>query len=109
MMNQDRKITIEFPARVPTWNAVLTMSLRQRMRLKKLTRQLFSLSRITERDSQIQTGSARSGLLMQSLKQEYCQTITPASSEKSGKGKSKATWKEQLLKSKHVRVISEHN
>lgn len=89
--NENLAWQIHVPVRLPTWNNILAMSLRERMRLKRLVKQIVTES-ICIADG---TGSATPAacqtkrLLMQSLTQDYYAMIRRDTSRASRRAKRK--------------------
>lgn len=75
------KITLPFP--LVTWNRILAMRLRERMKCKKLVHQLTSMSIANAKGLQTQTDFQRNGSLMPLLKAEYLEMIRPSTSKRS--------------------------
>lgn len=69
---------IYLPIKLPTWNKILAMSLKDRMRVKKLCRELTSKFIRLESDSLIQMESALNMSSTQLCLMEYFKMIQPS-------------------------------
>lgn len=78
-----RRVTVELDFPLPTWNRVLAMSVRERARLKRLTKQLISELLATGAVSQTPTGCVLSGSSTPSLLEDYLRMIGRSASSAS--------------------------
>lgn len=76
-------LRIVLPFKLPTWNQILALPLKDRMRLKRLTHGLVFTSTLNEIDSVTPTVSAPSTLSMALSVREYYMTIHPHTSKPS--------------------------
>ena len=81
---------IEIPIPLPTWNQLLRMHWRTRSRINSIIKQFVSIAIQYESGLLTQTAYQSKLRLMESLRQEYCATITLKSSKKSPSAKKKA-------------------
>lgn len=78
-----RSFVVDLDVPLPSWNEVLAMPLKQRMRAKRLLREYSRLCalRCSLSAEQIETECVRSGHSMDSLRQEYCRTMEFSTSQ----------------------------
>lgn len=76
------RVTIVLPFRLPTWNAILAMDLRQRMRVKKWIREYVSDSIRAAGGRLIPMDSILRPQLTDSEKAAYLSMIRPATSKR---------------------------
>ena len=76
------RATIVLPFRLPTWNQILAMDLRQRMKVKRWIRNFVSQSIADAGGSQIPMGSTLRLQLTDLQKAEYSKMIRPSSSSR---------------------------
>lgn len=93
-----RALTVELLFPLPTWNRILSMSLRERMKLKRLIKNMTSLCTQYDEGSQTLTVPASKRLSMDLLKTEYLLMIRPTTSKQLNSPKKKEAKKKQLLR-----------
>jgi len=93
-----KKIVLALPFRLPTWNALLAMSPWQRKKVRDAIHHAVSECIASENISQIPTERVLKLSWTGLQKQEYLQTITPASSKKYRTRKKEERKTKRLLK-----------
>jgi hypothetical protein len=79
-----RRLLITIPARLPTWNWILSARLRKRLACKLALHALLSACIASAIGSRTPMESAQNGPSIASLRQAYCRTMGQGSSRKSG-------------------------
>lgn len=96
-MNQNDQIVIELPFPLPTWNALLSMTLRDRMKCKKIIYNLTYLSIALEKDYATWTETQSNLRLTQlsAIREQYLRMIRPKTSDQLLTRKNRATTKKR--------------
>ena len=104
MMAKQHVYTLPFP--MPTWNVILSMSIKERCRCKKLIHALTSMSIALERSSQIPTETASNGhlMLLHETREQYLMMIRPRLYARAQSRKSKASPKKPYSRSRRLTV-----